>query len=317
MKRMDASRRGFLKSASTGLGAASLAGAHQVLGAPSDRVRGGLARQVWLASITLGDFQPETYQQNIELILGRMEQVVPYKPDIVCLPEIAPFMKLRKRPPLAQVAEQGLGPITRRFAEFARTNRCYVILPIYTKESGRYYNAAVLIDREGEHAGEYRKIYPTVGEMENGITPGPTDPPVFETDFAVIGIQICFDLQFFNGFKRLGEKGAEIVFWPSAYCGGRALNAVAWMNRFIVVASTRFDPAKICDIDGGDIADTAYRSRHWICEPINLEKKLIKKWPHSAKFEDIIKKYGRAIRIKVHEEEVWAGRKPVVRCARR
>lgn len=56
-----------------------------------------------------------------------------------------------------------------------------------------------------------------------GLTRGPIDPPVFNTDFGVIGMRICFDFQFFDGFKRLGQKGAEIVFWPSAYCGGREL----------------------------------------------------------------------------------------------
>jgi hypothetical protein len=235
-----------------------------------------------------------------------MEEVVPFQPDIVCLAEVAPFMKVSPRPPIEEVAEQGIGPITRRFAEFARKNHCYVILPLYTKENGRYYNAAVLLDRQGQYVGEYRKTYPTAGEMKKGITPGPTDPPVFETDFGVIGMQICFDLQFYDGFKRLGEKGAEIVFWPSAYCGGRALNTVASMNRIHVVSSTRFNPGKICDIDGSDIATTDHMSRSWLCEPINLEKRMIYRFPPIRKFDDINKKYGRKIKIKILEEEEWA-----------
>lgn len=265
-----------------------------------------LPREVWVASITLEDLEPESYQESIELILKRMEEVEHYQPDIVCLPEIAPFMKLKKRPPIEDVAEEGMGLITSRFAAFARKYHCYVIIPLYTKEKGRYYNASVLLDRDGNYVGEYRKMYLAVGEMKKGLTPGPTDPPIFKTDFGVIGIQMCFDIQFFDGFKRLGEKGAEIVFWPSSYCGGRALNTIAWMNRFVVVASTRYDPAKICDIDGSDITSSSYRSKHWVCEPINLEKVMIKRWPHSKKLDAIIQKYGRKVKIIIHNEEGWA-----------
>lgn len=301
-------RRGFIKNASAGVGMVSLGGGHQILKASDVNKKGpkALPREVWVASITLGDLKGESYEENIELLLERMDEVAPYHPDIVCLPEVAPFLRLRRRPPVKEVAEQGLGPITSRFASYAKKNHCYVIIPLYTKENGLYYNASVLLDREGAYVGEYRKIYLTAGEMEKGLTPGPTDPPVFQTDFGVIGMQICFDLQFFDGFKRLGEKGAEIVFWPSAYCGGRELNTVAWMNRFVVVASTRYDPVKICDMDGSDIVSSAYRSRHWVCEPINLEKVMIKKWPHILKFEKIIQKYGRKIKIHIYEEEVWA-----------
>jgi len=301
-------RRGFIKNASAGVGVVSLGGGHQILKASdvNEKAHKRLPREVWVASITLGDLKGESYEENIELLLERMDEVAPYHPDIVCLPEIAPFIRLSKRPPIEDVAEQGLGPITSRFASYAKKNHCYVIVPLYTRENGLYYNAAVLLDREGEYVGEYRKIYPTAGEMDKGITPGPTDPPVFHTDFGVIGMQICFDLQFFDGFKRLGEKGAEMVFWPSAYCGGSALNTVAWNNRFVVVASSRYDPVKICDMDGSDVVASAYRSRHWVCEPINLEKVLIKKWPHNTKFDSIIRKYGRKIKIDIYEEEVWA-----------
>jgi beta-ureidopropionase len=310
MEEGDKTRRDFLKKSAFATGAAAMSPFVTGNDHSDGKVNmNRLPREVWVASITMGDFEPESYQENIELLLDRMKEVVPYQPDIVCLPEVAPFMKLKKRPPIAEVAEEGIGPITSRFAAFARKNNCYVIIPLYTKENGRYYNAAVLLDRKGNYVGEYRKIYPTVGNMEKGITPGPIDPPVFKTDFGVIGMQICYDLQFidkYNSFKRLKEKGAEIVFWPSAYCGGKPLNTVAWMNQYVVVSSTRFDPSKICDIDGSEIATTDYRDRHWVCEPVNLEKTMIRRWPHSNKFDDIIRKYGRKIKFKLLLEENWA-----------
>lgn len=307
-KGTDSSRRGFVKKAFAGIGIASLPGGQKWLGASekaSNEIN-KLPREIWVASITSEGFQPQTYQENIELLLERMEEVVPFHPDLVCLTEVAPFMRLTKRPPFEEIAEEKMGPITSRFAAFAKKHHCCVIIPLYTKEKGRYYNASVLIDREGNYAGEYRKIYLTVGEMNKGLTPGPTDPPVFKTDFGVIGMQICFDMQFFDGFKRLGEKGAEIVFWPSAYCAGKAVNTVAWMNPFPIVSCSRDDPAKICDIAGRDVAKSSFRYKHWLCEPINLEKTIVKRWPHQKKLEAITKKYGRKVNIEILDEEGWA-----------
>jgi len=308
MAKGNTDRRKFIKKAATGIGLAGIAGGHQVIAATGKTgvETNKLPREVWVASVTSEGLEPESYQHNIDLLLNRMGEVAPFHPDIVCLTEVAPFMKLPKRPPLKDVAEEKTGPITSRFAEYARKNNCYVIIPLYTKEDGRYYNAAVLLDRKGNYVGEYRKMYLTTGEMKGGKTPGPTDPPVFKTDFGTIGIQICFDMQFFEGFRKLGEKGAEIVFWPSAYQGGKAINAMAWMNRYVIVSCSRDDPAKICDIDGSDIATSSYRFRHWICEPINLERTMVKYWPNGKKFEAMIKKYERKVKVKVINEEGWA-----------
>jgi len=55
-----------------------------------------------------------------------------------------------------------------------------------------------------------------VGEtLEDGITPG-REAPVFACDFGRIGIQICYDMSFDQGWDQLAAGGAEIVCWPSA-----------------------------------------------------------------------------------------------------
>jgi len=254
----------------------------------------------------------------IKKVLNLMEEVVPYQPDIVCLPEIFPFMRIAaKRPSLSEIAEKPLGPISSQFAEFANKNSCYVICPIYTEDSGKYYNAAVIIDRNGKVAGEYRKIRPTIGEIEGGIIPGPKNPPVFKTDFGTIGVQICYDINWRDAWEKLGKYGAEIVFWPSQFNGGKMLNSLAWMNKYYVVSSTRYDPSRICDIDGDEIIRSGL-SAHWVCAPINLEKAFIHSWPYRTWYDDVRKKYGQKIRIKLFHEEEWSiieSRSPDVKVA--
>ena len=302
-------RRTFLKAASTSAGLAVWAGASgasTAAPAPGPRARRDrLPREVWIASISQNGMRARDPEDMIRQMLARMKEVARYEPDIICLPEVFPFVNLAGgRPPLADVAEEPIGAISEPFARFARECHCYVVCPIYTRHEGRCYNSAVFIDREGKLLGEYHKMHPTVGEMERGIAPGPIDPPVFRTDFGVVGAQICFDIEWLDGWQKLREAGAEIVFWPSAFAGGRAVNTKAWQNKYCVVSSTRKDTTKICDVSGEAVAWTG-RWDAWVCAPVNLEKVFLHTWPFCQRFGDIRAKYGRKVRIRTFHEEEW------------
>ncbi|MBD1261664.1 carbon-nitrogen hydrolase family protein [Maribacter polysiphoniae] len=302
-------RRNFIRNSTLGLGAgialtpSSVFSASNVSGEP---LASKLPREVWIATLTLTKIDAANYQDMVEEVLGHMADIVNYKPDVICLPEIFPFFHISEKISIAEVAEQPLGKITSRFAEFARKHKTYIICPLYTVENGRYYNAAVVIDREGKVLGEYRKTHTTEGEMGKGITPGPLEPPVFKTDFGIIGVQICFDLEWNDGWEQLKEKGAEIVFFPSAYSGGKAINTRAWQNKYCVVSSTLNGTAKICDVTGEEIAKTGFWDKYWAIAPLNLEKAFLHTWPYVRKFKDIHAKYGRKVKITNFSEEEWS-----------
>lgn len=264
-------------------------------------------RTVWVASMSQVGLSARDHHEMADKMLARMEQVVPMQPDIICLPEVFPFAGLTNgRPPLEEVAEAPIGPLSAPFAEFARAHRCYVICPIYTVEDGRYYNAAVVIGRNGECLGEYRKICPTLGEMERGITPGPLDPPVFETDFGVFGVQICWDINWHENWRRLQQKGAEIVFWASAFAGGQMLNALAWIHKYYVISSVRhLHPAKIVNPLGEDVVLTG-RAAEWLCAPVNLDVAVIQTVVEIRKLEQVRAKYGRLFDVRIKHDEAWA-----------
>ena len=265
-----------------------------------------LPRQVWVATVCQAGLSAKSSEEMIELMLGRMEEIVPQQPDIICLPEMFHVANLKgDKPSLASSSEKPLGPISRRFAQFAKQHRCNVICSISTVDDGRFYNSAVVIDRDGQYVGEYRKINPTMDELDRGITPGPLDPPVFELDFGRIGIQTCYDINWHDNWRRLREKGAEIVFWPSAFAGGKMLNGLAWIHKFYVVSSTRIHDSKIVDVLGDDIASTG-RFDSWICTPLNLDVAVVQTHQNIKKLDAVQAKYGRAVDIKVHHVEAWA-----------
>lgn len=263
-----------------------------------------LPREIWVGTVSLERINVETPEQMVRRLFARMEPMTDYQPDIVCLPEVFPFMNVGKVPDMAECLKLSDEVVAGPAASFAKENKCYVVCPVYTQADGRYYNAAVIIDRVGKVQGEYRKTHPTIDEMEKGVMPGPEDTPVFGTDFGKIGAQICFDVNWPDGWRQLGDKGAEIVFWPSAFAGGRMLNAWACMNKYHVVTSTREDPTRIIDVTGDELAATG-RFRGWVCVPINLEKAFVHVWPHTSNIDALQAKYGRGVRVRILGDEGW------------
>lgn len=302
-------RRKFIRNSAFGIGAGTTLTSATLSSVKS--LNGGqdiekLPREVWIATFTLTKVEAKTHDEMIEKVLGHMEEIANYKPDIICLPELFPFISTPEKISVAEATGKPLEKIISLFSEFSKKYKTYIICPVYTEEHGKYYNAALVFDREGKVLGEYRKMHTTEGEMSKGVSPGSLDPPVFKTDFGIIGIQICFDLEWNDGWQKLREKGAEIIFFCSAYSGGISLNTKAWQNKYCVVSSTMKGSAKICDITGVEIAKTGLWERYWAIAPINLEKAFLHSWPYYKKFKAIHAKYGRKVKITSFDEEEWS-----------
>jgi beta-ureidopropionase len=299
------SRRKFITQSSLGVGAGSLIGP-KVFNQPSINInRTRLPREVWIGTVSSMGLSAEDSAGMIEQVLKIMDLMVPYQPDIISLPETFAFNNITTHVQLTKAAEPIPGSVVSRMMNFASTNKCYIICPTYIEKSGSIYNAAVLIDRKGQVAGEYLKMHPAEYEVTSGIRPGPVDPPVFKTDFGIIGIQICFDIKWSDGWKRLKEKGAEIIFWPSAYAGGKEISSKSWQYQVFVTSSTAKDASRIHDISGEVIARTGRWQPNFVCAPVNLEKAFIPTWPAEQKFPAIIAKYNSKIRLTTFDEEEW------------
>jgi len=122
------------------------------------------------------------------------------------------------------------GPSTQRMTEVARETGMVLIVPLYEKEDdGFLYNTAAVIDADGSYLGKYRKTHiPQVkGFWEKFyFRPGNMGYPVFDTAVGKVGVYICYDRHFPEGWRALGLGGAEIVFNPSAT--SRGLSAYLW-----------------------------------------------------------------------------------------
>ncbi len=299
-------RRNFLKKSVMVTGVAATGSAVMATNPKLTDIKNEkLPREVWIASFSQNGISAKSPRELNEQILKLLGNLSVYKPDIVCLPEAFPLQISGQSYSLAQKLEISAESLA-KFADFSKQNNCYTICPVYTTENGLSYNAAVIFDRRGTKLGEYRKIRLTTDEIESGLTPGPGVPPVFQTDFGIIGVQICFDLLWDDSWKSLREQGAEIVFWPSAYGGGQVVNSKAWQHKYVTVSSTRSGPSMICDIPGEMIAQTGKWDKNLVCAPVNLEKAFLHTWPFCNRFNEIKLKYGRKVKITTYHDEEWS-----------
>jgi predicted amidohydrolase len=204
-------------------------------------------RKVTIASINLRPGPTKSSAESVSLFLETVEAKVREKTDIILLPEGITVVGTGKTYP--EVAETIPGPTTARLAEMARRKSSYVAAGIYEREGAAIYNTAVLIDRAGNIAGKYRKVYLPREEVEGGLTPG-SDYPVFRTDFGTVGLMICYDVFFADPARALATKGAEVILMP-IWGGDETLaKARAIENRVFLIASGYDHPTYIMDPDG-------------------------------------------------------------------
>lgn len=117
------------------------------------------------------------------------------------------------------------GPTCRLMQEYAKKHSMVIVVPIYerTNVAGVYYNTAAVIDADGSYLGKYRKTHiPQVaGFWEKFFfKPGSSDWPVFNTAYCKLGVYICYDRHFPEGWRALALNGAEYIVNPSATVAG-------------------------------------------------------------------------------------------------
>lgn len=116
------------------------------------------------------------------------------------------------------------GPTTKLMQELAEKYSMVIVVPIYEEHmTGVYYNTAAVIDADGSYLGKYRKTHmPQVaGFWEKFFfKTGTSNWPVFDTAYCKLGVYICYDRHFPEGWRALALNGAEYIVNPSATVAG-------------------------------------------------------------------------------------------------
>ncbi|MBS2963756.1 acyltransferase [Actinocrinis puniceicyclus] len=189
----------------------------------SQIVRAALVQQKWTGE----------KKTMIENAVAHVQAAAARGAQVVCLQELfyGPYFCQVQEPEYFSYTEAiPDGPTTRLMREVARDNGVVLIVPMYEQEQpGVYYNTAAVIDADGAFLGKHRKNHiPQVrGFWEKFyFRPGNLGYPVFDTAVGRIGVYICYERHFPEGWRALGLAGARIVFNPSAT--SRGLSQYLW-----------------------------------------------------------------------------------------
>lgn len=246
-------------------------------------------KQVKVAAIAIG--YDGDHDKKLRLGIEHLETAGQQGVDIACLPEEF----------TGTTAESIPSPTTDAVAALARKYRMYVVCPIRERGSGgRQYNTAVLLNREGKVQGQYRKVFVYWGE---GVNPSGEGVPVFDTDFGRIAILTCFDVNFDELWQAAERKGAELVFWPSAYGGGMPLNGFAMIHNYHVVAVGR---GNMIDLMGKTVEDVGKPRPQQFIATFDLDRTLIHINFNKDKVEKLLKDHeGEIVQEQFLDMEQW------------
>jgi len=200
------------------------------------------------------------------------------------------------------------GEVKDTFAQTARQHSCYIVVPTYlldSKAKKLCSNAALLVGRHGELLGTYRKIHLVVSlerrTLEGGATPGHS-LPVFNCDFGKLGIQICYDMEFGDGWAELARRGAELIAWPTQSPQTSQPASRAREQRCYIVSSTWRNNASIFE-PTGKIAAQIKPPQSILAYQLDLSYALL---PWSAKLRNgdaLRQAYGENVGFRYYEDE--------------
>jgi predicted amidohydrolase len=105
------------------------------------------------------------------------------------------------------------------FRAAAKKFKIAIGITFLEKNSAKFYNSALLIDRTGADVLHYSKVHICEFDKESVLTPGAefkVTELLTENEKVKIGFMICYDREFPESARVLMLKGAEIILVPNA-----------------------------------------------------------------------------------------------------
>jgi beta-ureidopropionase len=191
---------------------------------------------------------------------------------VICFQELfyGPYFCQVQDAKFYEYAESVPGPTVERFQALAAELGMVMVLPVYEQEQpGVLYNTAAVLDADGRYLGKYRKTHlPHVkGFWEKFyFRPGNLGYPVFDTAVGRVGVYICYDRHFPEGWRALGLNGAEIVFNPSAT--SRGLSNYLWkLEQTAAAVANEYFVGTINRVGIEDLGDDDFYGTSYFADP--------------------------------------------------
>ncbi len=208
--------------------------------------------------------------------------------------------------PVEKTIEMALG-------ELAKRHRCNLVVGGVFRDGAdgpTCANSAIVIDREGRLVGRYDKVHPVLDEvkadgtvvLEGGVRPG-SEYNVIDLDVGRIGVQICYDVNFPEGWQRLKDKGAELVLFPTQSPQLTRPAMYAAIHEYWVVSSTFRNNASFFEPGTGLVAAQIREPKATLVHEIDLSYMILPWSPELRNGEALREAFGDRVGFRYSESE--------------
>lgn len=148
-------------------------------------------------------------QENVKTIIDTVVQTAAQEADLVLFPETSisdysPVLGHLRDPAEWPTIQQGLEAI----AGAAREHCIWVIVGTDAWDEG-WHNRLYVFDEAGETVTTYDKVHLTSDDCDY-YQPG-NAPTLFDLNGIPVGLQICYDVRFPEGYRELLHQGAQVI----------------------------------------------------------------------------------------------------------
>src|SRR6516225_525 len=161
-------------------------------------------------------------EENLKKAEAKIREAASRGAQVICLHELfaGEYFCRTEDPELFNLAEPVPGPTTERLAAVAKEKKVALVVSVFERRAaGVYHNTCAIIDADGAYLGKYRKMHipddPLYYEKFY-FTPGDLGFPNFNTKYARIAVQICWDQWYPEGSRAVALGGAQVIFYPTS-----------------------------------------------------------------------------------------------------
>ncbi len=159
-------------------------------------------------------------EDNLKKSIQAMETAAAEGADLILFPEV---QLTEFFPQYSGLDVSGYGvtldsEIVQTFADACKRCHIMAVPNLYLQKDGNYYDASLLIDRQGELIGVQEMVHVAYARNfyeSDYYTPSPEGFQVFETEFGNIGIVVCFDRHYPESVRTEALKGADLILVPT------------------------------------------------------------------------------------------------------
>ncbi len=161
-------------------------------------------------------------EANRQTSLEGIAQAAADGADLVVLPELhaSEYFCKYQDPDLFDLAEPLDGPTRHVLGDAARRHELVIVGSVFEhRAAGLAHNTAIVLERNGDLAGFYRKMHipddPGYNEKFY-FTPGDLGFEPIDTSVGRLGVLVCWDQWYPEAARLMALSGAELLIYPTA-----------------------------------------------------------------------------------------------------